>query len=220
MWTGFRGAVASFRVMRSRLALCAITVLLVGVANAKAFETRERDAPWRLAGIGRDGRTLKLAYEGGGCLGNDGRPQVVEGERRVTIRVRQTQAIPGPGEGCPANLEVLAVRTRLAQPLAGRRVVGGPRFDHPTFSRRVPRLIGLHRRDASELLRMDFFRFATIGRGTTVIGQSPAPGTRIRRRLPRMRLFLGSAVRTTDVRPIRGGNQFLSHNAWRPRTTW
>ena len=168
--------------MRRLLALAA-AVASLGAASAFAFTEQERDAPWMLLGVSADGRTLQLVYQGGGCLEEDGRPQVVEHPDRVAVRIRQTAFVPGEGEACTADLRFVPLDVRLAAPIAGRRVRGGPPFREHLAAVRVPRVVGLDRADALGALRARHLRARTAGRRRRgrVAAQSPRPGTRLRR---------------------------------------
>ena len=166
--------------MRRPLLAAAVLLVLVAATSALAFTARERSAPWVLLGVSADGRSLVLGYESGGCLLDDGRPVVAESARRIVVTVRQTDRVPGDGEACPADLRLGRVSARVKGALNGRRVRGGPRF-HERFvmPERVPRVVGLDRRDAGAALRAQAFRVRTVGqdRRGTVIRQRPRAGT-------------------------------------------
>ena len=159
----------------------AFAVALLGAATASAFTVQPRDAPWRLLGVSTDGRSLRLGYEGGGCLRADGRPSVAEEKRRVVVTVDQTGLMPGEGEACTTELRFYYVNATLSRPLAGRRVAGGPpsRLQFPTGA--VPRVVGMDRRDALSALRGQGFRSRTVGRTRRgmVVRQHPRAGTPI-----------------------------------------
>ena len=165
------------------LLLAAVALIAVAPAWASAqvpgFTPRTIDAVWTITGVERDGRTLRLAYQGGGCLRGDGRAFVEESAERIAIRVEQTQDIPGPGYACTLQLLHQRLLVTLRAPVAGRAVTGvtlAPTLFHGTagirFSERyvlfvIPRVIGLAPADAARVLRQQGFD-ATAPR--------PAPG--------------------------------------------
>jgi hypothetical protein len=161
----------------NRLLLVTSIALLACVGLASAFTPRERDAPWQLAGVSADGRTLHLMYEGGGCLEADGRPVVTETDAAVTIVVHQTQQVPGEGEACTLEIRNLRVDAQLAAPVAGRRVLGGPPFASFVKPTRMPRVTGLRRYDAARLIERCGLTVKLRGpRGGTVVRQRPRAG--------------------------------------------
>ena len=181
------------RLRAMRPGVLAVIAALWLAAPAQAFREETRNAPWRLAGISSDQRTLRVIYEGSGCLRDDGRAVVdTSSQREVRITVRQTVDVPtGPYEGCIQPLYKYRLAVQLEAPLDGRRVVGGPRFDVSSYGARVPRVIGLRLADAREVLRGLEVRVHGIRRGV-VRRQSPRPGTRIAtgRPLPAVSLHL------------------------------
>lgn len=179
-----------------RLGILGTVALALLMGGTAAAQTTQRDAPWRLTGISADQQTLKVVYQGSGCLPDDGRPLVdtsVDG--RVSIRVIQS-VTGGPYTACPLFLASYRLDVPLGAPLAGRFVVGGPAFDGTSRPRRIPRLIGLRRRDALRAARTQDFRVSASGaRSGVVVAQSLKPGTQVQRTGfgPRLTLRVGPA---------------------------
>jgi len=97
---------------------------------------REVSAPWRLAAVRASGRVLVLRYDASGCLRGDGRAVVSESQWRVFVTVREHAFVPGGTvdgvqQACTDEKHVPTLQVRLAAPLAGRPVVGGPRLPRP-----------------------------------------------------------------------------------------
>lgn len=194
-----------------RLAL----LLIAGIAAASAGPAhgstqRSRDAPWRLTAITKDQRTLKVVYEGSGCLLKDGKPVVdTSAAGAVRIRVVQTEVVPtGPYEACTLPLAFVPLDVSLGARLAGRRVLGGPRFAAQRHPDVVPRVIGLRRADAMRALRGQQLRVSARGRRTGVVRlQTPRPGTRIAlgKPAPRVSLYVGRSAMA--ARPFRSSPQ-------------
>jgi hypothetical protein len=94
---------------------------------------REVNAAWRLGAVKAHGRVLALRYDASGCLRGDGRAVVSESKQRVVIKVREHEYVPGPPvngvvQTCVNVQHFPILRVRLAAPLAGRPVLGGPRL--------------------------------------------------------------------------------------------
>lgn len=157
--------------------------LMAAVAAIPAPTTEVRDAPWRLTGISKDTRTLKVVYEGGGCLRPDGRAVVdTTQEDAVRITVKQTAVVGAP---CTTEYAFLPLDVRLGAPLAGRRVRGGPPMTATNLARVIPRVVGLRRVDAVAALAGQGIEADVGGRRSGVIRrQSPragqAPGSRMK----------------------------------------
>jgi hypothetical protein len=167
--------------------------------NAKCGELDcrvERVAgPWELVDVKRDRRALKLVYDSGGCMRRDGRATVTETATSIEISVDQGQVVamdtPGGEFACTGELLLLPLVVRLDAPVAGRRVIGGPRSQTVQWSRRTitpdgrglplaPRVLGLDAQDARALLKAQHITAAGARRGR-VVRQVPAPGRRIGR---------------------------------------
>lgn len=183
--------------MRRISLLCAATIATclappsTGAAQAPGGSTVEKDAPWALMSVSRDGRTLFVRYASGGC-DYGGHAKVTESSATITIRVTQFTRT-GPGVACTAILEELLLSVRLSRPVAGRRLAGNfcplkttPGCPPPgpievvrgsDVLREVPRMTGLAVADARLALRRQQFRVRLRGRGPTVVGERPAPGT-------------------------------------------
>lgn len=194
--------------------------LLAVAAFAAQVPAQPRDAPWRLTGISSDGQTLHLTYEGGGCLGNDGRAEVDTSDpAAVRITVKQTQAA-GEYAVCPAFIAFLPLDVDLGAPLAGREVTGGPRWDTTLVRpRRMPRVLGLRRADALRALDGQSIATTPFGRIDGVVHvQDPRPGRRLRAKRrasvitgpfdPRARLAITVPARQTAGSVLRRGLRF------------
>jgi len=194
----------------------ACLLLLAAAPAAEAFVAETRPAPWRLAGISSDERTLRVAYEGGGCQRHDGRPVVTAtAAGAVRIGVLQTVDVPtAPEEGCRLDRRTHMLDVPLGARLAGRRVVGGPRFEVRLRSgERAPRVVGLRRRDAIRVLRAYRVPARTFGRGKGVVtAQFRAPGRglslHVGRIEPRARLTIEIADRQTIGSVLRQGLRY------------
>lgn len=163
----------------------AVLLALVFAAPAAAYTQTTRDAPWRLTGISKDRRTLRVVYEGSGCLRGDGAPVVDESAAgRVRVTVRQTVDHPEGYEVCILPLIFYPLDVPLAAPLDGRRVVGGPRFAaQGPPPKRMPRVIGLRRGDAVRALKGQGLKPRGLkARHGVIVRQRPRPGRRLSRR--------------------------------------
>jgi hypothetical protein len=146
-------------------------------------------AAWQLLHVGRDLRSLKLAYESGGCLRGNGRARVTERASRIDIAVDQEEivAIDAPNTGlyCSDILRPRSLHVRLRSRIAGRPLEGGPRSREPLRNRSlVPRVLDLSTRDAREVLVRQGFKVRRTGRRSgRVIAQSPRTGRRARRNI-------------------------------------
>jgi hypothetical protein len=175
-----------FRPLGSRLALVAALVVAAMAVPASAqvpgFTAVTVPAVWTVTGVDPGGRSLHLAYEGGGCLVDNGRAVVEESAERIAIRVEQTAFIGGP---CTADLRYHGLRVTLRAPVAGRPIAGAtlaPSVFRGTsgisFSERyvlfvIPRVIGLAPADAARVLRQQGFA-ATAPRPAAGGGARPA----------------------------------------------
>lgn len=151
-------------------------------------------AKWQLLSVGRDSRTLKLVYESGGCRRGDGRATVVATRSRIRISVDEGEVValdtPDRQVVCPAILLYRKLSVALRRPVAGRRIVGGPRIrDSGLVGRQVeedgrliplaPRVIDLAFEDARAVLHSQDFKVRRFGaRRGRVTFQSPRPGRR------------------------------------------
>ena len=152
-------------------------------------------AAWQLLDVGRDLRTLKLAYESGGCTRGQGRARFTERASRIDIAVDQEEivAIDAPNAGlyCPAIPRHRLLYVRLRDRIAGRPLEGGPRSGDTLRNRsieiggrvipHVPRVLDLSARDAREVLVHQDFEVRRAGRRSgRVVAQSPRAGRRAR----------------------------------------
>jgi hypothetical protein len=160
-------------------------VLLATLSAACRTSSIERHSKlvkrsWYLKGVSADGRTLILEYGNGGCLATDGRVRVQETKSSVAIDVLSSPAVEG---FCAMQSYSLPLRARLASPIAGRKIVGGPNRGHWTFlSRTMPRVIGLQLSDAASVFRphVHGFHIATEGAPDgPVTKQRPSPGAEL-----------------------------------------
>jgi hypothetical protein len=198
---------------RGAVTRCAIGLLLVsstaGTALALGQEPPEYNAKcgeldcriervpsrWELLDVKRDRRALKIVYESGGCFQDDGRATVTETRSRIEIAVDQGLVVamdtPDGDFACTSDLRFFNLIVRLDGPVAGRRVVGGPRTKLAGMWSRAaerngrliplaPRVLGLAAQDARKLLMQQGFEVTGPGRGR-VVGQEPAPGKRVGR---------------------------------------
>jgi hypothetical protein len=174
-------------------------------ANCGGLDCRVERVPaaWQLLHVGRDLRTLKLAYESGGCRRGNGRARVTERASRIDIAVDQEEivAIDAPDAGlyCPAILRHRLLRVRLGARIAGRPLEGGPRSGDTLRHRSieiggrviplVPRVLDLSARDAREVLVHQGFEVRRTGRRSgRVVAQSPRSGKRARGDIVRIRI--------------------------------
>ncbi|WP_244406510.1 PASTA domain-containing protein [Patulibacter medicamentivorans] len=162
---------------------------------------------WSLIGITADQRGLRIDPGGwGGC--DAGPPQarvVAETDDAVEVSSTRTERTIVNGEAaiCPAIARHDGpVTLRLSRPLAGRRVVGrqrrrgfGGQGAGPNGRIHVPRVVGLSRDDAIDVLCGRGVRVATARQGEgVVVGQDPPAGGSLRatgnlpRSTPRRRL--------------------------------
>lgn len=173
-------------------------------------------AKWQLLSVGSDSRTLKLVYESGGCRRGDGHATVVETRSRIRIAVDEGETVdfddtPDLPVVCPAVLIYRKLSVALRRPVAGRRIVGGPRIRDPggipgryveEDGRRIPlapRVIDLAFEDARATLRSQDFKVRRFGaRRGRVTFQSPRPG----RRAPNDTVSLTLGRRAFDARSL------------------
>lgn len=171
----------------------AASTCAIGARSASATVERPEQFPWQLVDVSEDGRKLRIVFLYGGCQKPDPQPvTLTESPRAVHIAVSGTthEADPGQRTACPAIAHVPLRWVRLARPVAGRRVTGGPAISSNYWEvwrlRRVadgvlvplvPRTIGLHAWDARRLLLRQ--RFGVRGtRHGTVTSQRPSAGSR------------------------------------------
>jgi len=139
-------------------------------------------AKWQVLSVGRDRRTLRLAYEYGGCQRGDARVSLSgTGTRvRIALDVGEVVAIdaPDPRPVCTLVLYTSTAKVRLRHPVAGRPIVG----DSAVLGwrvRRVPRVIDLAFADARAALLLQDFHVRRAGpRRGRVVSQAPGAGVR------------------------------------------
>ena len=188
------------------LAFAAIAAFLAAAATLAVVQERDDDRDqtavrefseaWRLSDVGRDGRSLRLSYDGGGCAQGHARAIVRESRSRVRIEVRQRYTVAADASAetfCTADLKAHNLVARLDRPIAGRHIEGSAPIDSGIWRRAkgrrdfpvigIPRVVGLAAGDAVELLGYQRFRArlqgSTVGR---VVSQRPRPGTPVRLR--------------------------------------
>lgn len=163
---------------RTTLALGA--VLLVGASAtlpADAFRTEEAAVPWSLATISPSGRYLRVVANGGGCS----RPLVVSARETadaVELTVLMPYAVPESlGEACTSDLRRESGGVLLAQPLAGRRLVGQWRGTFFLSAATAPRMLGARGGDALRALANARITGRLVGPvDGRVVRQKPAAG--------------------------------------------
>jgi hypothetical protein len=171
-------------------------------------------AKWQLLSVGSDPRTLKLVYESGGCRRGDGRATVHETKSRIRISVDEGEVValdtPDRQVVCPAILLFRKLSVVLRRPVAGRRIVGGPRIRGGGMVGRyvekngrliplAPRVIDLAFGDARAVLHSQDFEVRRFGaRRGRVTFQSPRPG----RRAPNDTVGLTLGRRAFDARAL------------------
>jgi hypothetical protein len=164
-----------------------VALIAAALTGPPMAEPQPRDpVPWQVLGVSADQRTLEIGYITTGCPGAD--VHVVETKREIKIDVASVP--PERDVVCPTWVRVLHTRHRLRARVAGRRISGpkrgigtldisvGPRGTDPV---EVPRVIGLHGRDAQRALAATRLR-ARFPRGAegAVRSQSPRPGKSVR----------------------------------------
>jgi hypothetical protein len=157
------------------------SLLVASPANASR-ETTER-AAWSIVDVARDGRSLVVGYNGGGCR-HEATARVLESTSGIWIRLDQAVSVPeGENEACTLDLRYYTLRIRLRAPVAGREIHGHAhgrraRGAVPAYRRTVPRVTGLAPSDARHLLRAQRLRVnvakaATCAARAQVVGQTP-----------------------------------------------
>jgi hypothetical protein len=181
--------------VRRALLLTVVTLAAPAVAlgqepefNAKCGDVACRiervPAKWQVLSVGRDLDRLKLVYESGGCRQGDGRATVRETASRIRIAVDEGEVVaidtPDRRVACTRELRYRTLYVQLRHPVAGRRILGGPRSTG-FFGQRVPRVIGLAFQDARAVLHAQGLKVRRFGeRSGPVAFQSPRPGKRAR----------------------------------------
>jgi hypothetical protein len=150
---------------------------------------QKTSALWDVIGVGPHERSIELAYRDSGCERNPA-ATVHESAKSVTIQVSQEALVRRPTVVCVYSPVVGSLRVSLARPLAGRVILGRPRYppyDTPQlpFGRdrtKMPSLIGFAPTDAEQVLTIyeaqAKIRFAPKSHGRPrVLAQQPRPGT-------------------------------------------
>ena len=157
------------------------TTLLAAVAPPAPAGAPAVD--WRLEEAGRLPLTLDLTAFGSSCLTGNLAASVSETARQVVVTVVSTaEAL------CPADYGPHQLTVELRRPIAGRALVGPRHLRHDVLTDdprprrvRVPRVTGLSRRDAVDVLhqrglRVRVVRVADLRGLPRTIGQRPASG--------------------------------------------
>jgi hypothetical protein len=181
---------------RVRRLTLAIGVAMLGFAvtsgSAAAVSMVEVPAEWDVAGIAKDGRSIDLFFNAGGCRRGPVRASVVETPTTVTLTLLQGSLVyddrPHPIP-CPADHRRGLTSVRLAAPLAGRAIKGRPAVPVPLgtvvadgnpLRWRVPRVVGMSPWEARRALTRRGFAVRLEDASSRaplpqIVGQSPGP---------------------------------------------
>ncbi len=89
-------------------------------------------APRAIQGVSRDGRTVSVVYDAGGCFLDDGKVEAHETAHSVEIVVVESRygrfLKPGRPPFCSAIFIIGQATIRLASPVDGRSITGGPHY--------------------------------------------------------------------------------------------
>ena len=181
---------------RARCALLAIAVAMLGFAatsgSAVAVSMVEVPAEWDVAGVAKDGRSIDLFLNAGGCRRGPVRASVVETPTTVTLAVLQGSLVYDDlpyRVPCPADYSRGLTSVRLAAPLGGRAIKGRPAVAVPLgtivadgnpLRWRVPRVVGMSPWEARRALTRRGFAVRVKNADSRaplaqVVGQSPGP---------------------------------------------
>jgi hypothetical protein len=138
---------------------------------------------------------ITLAHETGGCWRGDPEVTLAQGASGIRITIEQQRLVAdssGDALACEGDVSYRVIRLYLRKPVAGRRLMGGPRVRPDarfaaTRSARVPRVLDLWVGDARRALRFQGFGVHAVGKPNgTVAFQSPLAGKPARRKTVRL----------------------------------